>query len=136
MKVVHLNSSDIHGGAARAAYRLHLGLRSVGVQSGMLVKYKLTSDSDVRVHQSPGNFSARLKRRLRRHWIERDFAAYHTIRPAGLDSFSDDRSRQGDELLTTIGDGSVANLHWVAEFVDYLKLLPKLAERFPLVWTL
>ena len=35
--VVHLSSSDVQGGAPRAAFRLHLGLRAAGGDSKMLV---------------------------------------------------------------------------------------------------
>lgn len=44
MKVLHINTSDISGGAARAAYRIHCGLRTIGVDSNMFVQSKL-SDS-------------------------------------------------------------------------------------------
>ncbi len=37
MNVLHLNQSDIHGGAAIAAYRLHQGLRRLNVNSRLLV---------------------------------------------------------------------------------------------------
>ncbi len=37
MNILHLNQSDIAGGAAIAAYRLHQGLRKVGVDSRLLV---------------------------------------------------------------------------------------------------
>jgi glycosyltransferase involved in cell wall biosynthesis len=40
MRPVLLNTYDIRGGAARAAYRLHRGLREAGVDSRMLVQSK------------------------------------------------------------------------------------------------
>jgi glycosyltransferase involved in cell wall biosynthesis len=48
MKVITLNTFDIAGGAARAAYRLHKGLQAVGVQSTMVVKYRDSADDSVR----------------------------------------------------------------------------------------
>ncbi len=36
MKVLHISTMD-HGGAGLAALRLHRGLRSAGVASGMLI---------------------------------------------------------------------------------------------------
>jgi glycosyltransferase involved in cell wall biosynthesis len=47
MKVLHLNTTDITGGAARAAYRLHQGLKATGMQSQMLVQEKFGDDADV-----------------------------------------------------------------------------------------
>jgi glycosyltransferase involved in cell wall biosynthesis len=42
-----LNTSDISGGAARAVYRLHTGLKRIGVNSQMLVGRKITGDRSV-----------------------------------------------------------------------------------------
>ena len=53
-----------------------------------------------------------------------------------FDSFSDDRTEFGADLLTGIPDADVYNLHWVGGFVDWAAVLPGLAERAPLVWTL
>ncbi len=44
MKVLHLCTSDISGGAAKATYRLHTGLRKIGVDSWMLVQKKQSND--------------------------------------------------------------------------------------------
>lgn len=47
MKVLHLNTFDIEGGAARAAWRLHQGLKSLGTDSRMLVQTKTSADTSV-----------------------------------------------------------------------------------------
>ena len=47
MKILHLNTSDISDGAARAVYRLHRGLIVLGVDSKMLVQTKLSDDRTV-----------------------------------------------------------------------------------------
>lgn len=52
MKILHLNTSDIQGGAARAAYRIHKGLQGIGMDSKMLVQTKLSDDKTV---IGPGN---------------------------------------------------------------------------------
>ena len=44
MKILIVNTSDIQGGAARAAYRLHKSLLSKGVDSQMLVQNKSSDD--------------------------------------------------------------------------------------------
>lgn len=44
MKILHLNTSDINGGAARAAYRLHRALLDQDVESRMLVQDKSSDD--------------------------------------------------------------------------------------------
>jgi hypothetical protein len=45
MKVLHINQSDISGGAAIAGYRLHQGLLEQGIDSKMLVG-TMKTDSD------------------------------------------------------------------------------------------
>ncbi len=47
MKILIINTSDIYGGAARAAYRLHRGLLQAGVDSQMLVQQKRSDDFTV-----------------------------------------------------------------------------------------
>lgn len=44
MRVLHIAQSDGSGGAAKAAYRIHRGLREFGIESSMLVASKLSSD--------------------------------------------------------------------------------------------
>ncbi|MEA5466000.1 glycosyltransferase family 4 protein [Leptothoe sp. PORK10 BA2] len=47
MKVLHLNTSDIDGGAARGAYWMHTALKRAGLDSHMLVAEKYTNDDTV-----------------------------------------------------------------------------------------
>ena len=49
MKILIVNTSDIEGGAARAAYRLHKSLLSQGIDSQMLVQNKSSDDFKVLV---------------------------------------------------------------------------------------
>ena len=47
MNILHVNTHDISGGAARAAYRIHKGLQGIGMDSKMLVQTKLSDDRTV-----------------------------------------------------------------------------------------
>jgi len=47
MKILLVNTSDIQGGAARAAYRLHRALLNSGIDSQMLVQDKSSDDYTV-----------------------------------------------------------------------------------------
>jgi glycosyltransferase involved in cell wall biosynthesis len=47
MKILHISTYDISGGAARAAYRLHQSLLEFGVESRMLVQSKKSDDDTV-----------------------------------------------------------------------------------------
>jgi hypothetical protein len=55
MKILLLNATDIIGGAARAAYRIHKGLQDLGMDSSMLVQTKASDDRSVAV--PPGNIA-------------------------------------------------------------------------------
>lgn len=52
MKVLHLSTSDLDGGAARAAYRLHQGLCEGGIDSQMLVRDRESLDNHVLVEKT------------------------------------------------------------------------------------
>jgi len=47
VKVLHLSTTDIEGGAARSAYRVHQGLANLSVDSRMLVRAKFGKDKGV-----------------------------------------------------------------------------------------
>ena len=47
MKVLHVNTSDTNGGAARAAYRLHRALLTENIDSKLLVQKKTSDDHTV-----------------------------------------------------------------------------------------
>jgi len=49
LTVLHLSCWDNKGGSGRSAYRLHSGLKQLGVRSRMLVGRKQTHDPDVKV---------------------------------------------------------------------------------------
>jgi len=53
MNILHLNTSDINGGAARAASRLHQALIQEGVASRMLVQVKTGDAPTVTGPESP-----------------------------------------------------------------------------------
>jgi glycosyltransferase involved in cell wall biosynthesis len=47
LSVLHLSAADNAGGSGRSAYRLHSGLKQLGVASRMLVGRRVTDDPDV-----------------------------------------------------------------------------------------
>ena len=136
IRVVHLSTSDSSGGAARAAFRLHTGLRRIGVESSMLVEERKSGDEHVRAFRPPSDLLSRLRRRARRGTIAKDSARYSN-RPPSLDWFSDDRTPYAGQIVPQIPPCDVINLHWVAGFVDYEGFFPEAAKLgMPLVWRL
>ena len=47
LNVLHISTTDNSGGSGRSAYRVHSGLKDLGVRSRMLVGRKVTKDDDV-----------------------------------------------------------------------------------------
>ena len=71
MKIVHLSTYDVAGGAARSAYRLHTGLRQAGIHSSMFVREARTKDDSVITFEPTQKFWGRVERRIRRAGIRR-----------------------------------------------------------------
>jgi glycosyltransferase involved in cell wall biosynthesis len=136
VKIVHLNSSYITGGAARAAFRLHTGLHRLGHDSSMFVARRQSFDPTVTTFAPPVGLVNSLRRGLRRRKIRRSFARYRTSRPAGYESFSDDRTMHGSTLLSQLPACDVINLHWIGGFVDYQAFFVAAPQHTPVVWTL
>ena len=137
MKILHINTSDLAGGAARSAYRLHCGLRELGHDSQMLVDRKISDDPNVIQYYGPSAISSRFYRKRRRAKISHGIKAYDDSRPPGVERlFNDDRSAHGHLLNVDIPDCDVINLHWVSTFLDVSETLPYMASKVPIVWTL
>ena len=136
MKIVHVSTEDITGGAARAAYRLHTGLRRLGHDSSMYVLNRRSKDPHVTAFDASMDWTSRVRRRFRREQIAHDFAKYLQSRPVGFELFSDDRSPCGATIVPQLPPCDVINLHWIAGFVDYKGLFGVLPHRIPIVWRL
>jgi glycosyltransferase involved in cell wall biosynthesis len=136
MKILHLSKNDRQGGAARAAYRLHEGLRHIGEESLMLVEARSSDDPAVITTERPMDLRSRLTRGIREYRIVRDFRRYRHSRPPGYDTFSDDRAGLTRTLLAQIPASDVINLHWVSDFLDHVSFFNEMSGIRPLVWTL
>jgi glycosyltransferase involved in cell wall biosynthesis len=62
MKVLHINQSDIGGGAAIAGHRLHQGLLAQGINSRQIVSAKQTNSDQVMQMPRPGKLEKNLAR--------------------------------------------------------------------------
>jgi len=128
MKALLLSTSDIEGGAARAAYRLHRGLQAVGVDSQMLVQAKYSDDSTVlgpltKLVKGIAKLKPTLDGLPLQFWRNRDRTVYSiqwlpsTVSPRAVSLYSD-----------------IINLHWVCGGCLQIEAIAKLGK--PLVWTL
>jgi glycosyltransferase involved in cell wall biosynthesis len=136
MRVVHLSTYDVAGGAGRAAYRIHSGLRQAGVRSSMYVREARTKDQSVITFEPAQTFYRRLTRRIRREQIRRNL--HHSVKTGTrkFEPFRHDCSEYGPDVIAQMPDCDVVNLHWVADFLDYPSFLESLPEGKRIVWTL
>jgi len=128
MNVLLLNTSDITGGAARAAYRLHQGLQSIGINSQMLVQDKSSNDQAVAAPKT--NLSQNIARTritfdalpLKLYPQRRDT----TFSPQWLP----------DTVIPRVAqlNPDVINLHWINSGYIQIETVAKLKR--PIVWTL
>lgn len=136
MRVVHLNTDDVYGGAGRAASRLHKGLLRMGHHSSMFVSLRGGNDSAVMAFKSPVSLAFRVRRLLRRKTIKMAFERYRHSRPGGLEVFTDDRNENGGAVVDQLPSSDIVNLHWVSGLIDYQSFFPRVLENRPVVWTL
>lgn len=135
MRITHLSTHDLSGGAARAAYRLHTGLLLAGHESRMLVLEKSSSDPTVLRFGPPRDVRTRLRRGLQRRFLERH-GNQVPPRPPGASFFSDDRSQHGADVLRQLPPSDILNLHWAAGLFDYRAFFRALPRGLPVIWTL
>ncbi len=135
IRVVHLSTYDVLGGAGRAACRLHDGLRLAGASSRMIVAWKHGTDDSV-LEIGPATGLTRWRRAARRRLIALPMRCYQRTRPVDCELFSTDRSAFGRELAGLVGECDIIHLHWVSELVDVGQFLPAAARLAPIVWTL
>ena len=128
MKPLVVNTFDNHGGAARAAYRLHRGLRENGVDSRMLVQEKLTDDFTV---HGPENKVEYLLSRFRANFDLLPLYLYPRRRSTLFSS-----SILPDTLKRNIAtlNPDVVHLHWVS--YGFMQIETLASIRRPTIWTL
>jgi glycosyltransferase involved in cell wall biosynthesis len=130
MKVLIVSTSDIRGGAARAALRLHQGLKSIHLDCQMLVQSKESSEPGV-IGQSYASGIGQAKTGLR---LTLDRLPLKFFKDYSGGIFSS--QWQPDQLARQIRalDPDVINLHWTQSGFLQIETLAKLGK--PIVWTL
>ena len=124
MRVLHLSTSDIEGGAARAAHRLHQGLKTIGVDSQMLVRAKDSLDKTVTAKQDIltklGPITNGLPLKLHQSHNQSLFSPQW---------FSDSVVGSVRKI-----EPKIINLHWICN--GFLKIENLAKFNKPIVWTL
>lgn len=124
MKVLHHSTSDVEGGAARAAYRLHKGLKNIDVDTQILVRAKDSLDEKIVAKQDfitkLGPIANGLPLRLYKNRQRALFSSQWFY-----DSIVDSVQQINPEII---------NLHWICNGFLKIENIAKLKK--PLVWTL
>lgn len=130
MKVLIINTSDTKGGAARAALRLHQGLKGISVDSQMLVQMKQSSATAVLgppatsgIEQVNTGLRLSLDQLPLKRYRKYDGA---TFSPQWLP----DKVTQKVQQI----DPDIINIHWTNAGFLQIETLAKLKK--PIVWTL
>lgn len=136
IRVLSVCTSDSSGGAARAAYRIHQGVRSLGVESRMFVKHKASNDSAVHTLSEfvPNNPLFRALDWCALKWkniIQQFNWSSYPIRDQNYKS--DLRATNLHGALQSI-DYDVLHLHWINNRFLNIDELAKIHK--PIVWTL
>lgn len=135
LKVLSVCTSDYSGGAARAAYRIHLAVREFGVDSRMLVKEKGTNDSEVVPLERfiPTNLLYKtidwVRNKVKNKFQHYQWGKYPRRSPYYM---SDLRANSIGGALRKL-DYDVLHLHWINSRFLPLEELPK---DKPIIWTL
>ena len=130
MKILHINTFDTFGGAARAAYRLHRALISAEIDSQMLVQHKSSDDyTVVKSAQTKLDKILNIVRPtiddfLLRNYPDRD----KTLFSSAYAPFSN-LAQRVEEL-----NPDVVHLHWICG--SYFPIEDLLKIKKPLVWSL
>ncbi len=133
MRVALINTMDMKGGAARAAFRLHKGLRGAGIDSTYYVRDQTNPDPTIRRFvPDPAAEHRRLTEKAQR---QAAYDAYAATRSPDIELFSQERVDGDENFFIQMPRADVINLHWVAGFVDYHTFFTSRITK-PVVWTL
>lgn len=131
MKPLILSTYDTRGGAAKAAYRLHNGLRNNGVDSKMLVQVKFSNEADIIatgskiVHKYP---------KLRPHLDSFPKLFFRSFNQTQKTSFSLQWLPNSIESKIAKVNPDIINLHWISGGFINIETIAKFKK--PIVWTL
>ena len=123
-----MNTTDIEGGAARCAYRLHKGLQNIGADSTYVVQDKFSTDEDVLTSRKKlSKLSAVVRPQL-------DIAPIRFYRNRVQGYFSTGLMTRFNTSLINSLSPDIINLHYVAEGFVPIESLNQFKK--PIVWTL
>lgn len=134
MKIVQVNTFDVKGGAARAAYRLHKGLRNIGVDCRTISKRKSSADENV-IEAQGADAEERFNEIFYLSAIQRYYIDAHRT---GISNTIFSLPYPGIDIsgLSEVKEADVINLHWVAWYQSAVTLKKLFSLGKSIIWTL
>ncbi len=129
LRVLTINTSDISGGAARAAYRLHNALLEQGIDSNMLVQSKKSDDFTV---DGPDSFLRKAMVVLRPQLDKLPVKCYRNRTKPIFSAAWLPLSGIGRRINALSPD--IIHLHWIAGGMVRIEDIAKIQK--PIVWSL
>ena len=136
MRIVIINTKDQHGGAARAAYRLHKGLREIGENSTYYVQQKTIDDPTIEQFIPDPSPTAVMRRQTAKQELTAAYDVYAETRSPHIELFSQESVDGDEDFFIQRTRADIINLHWISGFVDYHLFFTSQRTRCPVVWTL
>ncbi|MFM7642895.1 MAG: glycosyltransferase, partial [Cyanobium sp.] len=137
MNILHVNASDIGGGAARAAYRIHRSLVEHGAVHGLSSQMRVISQlsNDPTVISGPPTGQSPISRRLQPRLNRQARRSFRTGNPT-VHSIAWPATGLGAELQQRhrLGQADLLHLHWLGDGTLSIEEIGRLP--MPLVWTL
>lgn len=132
LRIALINSFDTRGGAARSMWRLHQGLRGLGVESTVLCLHKQSSDNhcqQIQVERTDHAIRMRRKWAYAEQQLSQNLVTQRTIFTLPVPGYDLTRHH-------VVQDAEIIHLHWVAGMVspETIAALQRLGK--PVVWTL
>lgn len=134
MNITLVNTNDIQGGAARAAFRLYQGLRHIGQDVTLLCSNKASSESTV--IQVPQNSVLNDNTTELSLNVIQDYCIDQHRSHLSNTFFSLPYPGVDLSQLPAIQQADVINLHWIARFQSPITIRRILDLGKPVVWTL
>ena len=142
MRIVHVNTNEVDGGAARATFRLHSGLRAMGQESHLVVSQKQASDSHTYL-VNPSSAAPQCRQigglevgplnhlaAIQQHYINNNRTDLSNI------LFSFPYPGLDLTVLPIVRSADIIHLHWIAGFQSLTTLNALLKLGKPVFWTL
>ncbi len=131
MRILHYSTDDLAGGAAKAAYRLHVAMRAAGHHSTMRVRRKQSDDADV-VQVRKSAWLTPITR------LGRNLGVVKPPRATRMFNFDADQGFTTKSMLTDRrASVDLICLHWVTTFLT-TRNIKAIYEYFrrPIAWVL